>query len=258
MEVRKGNIMDKYEIPTLKKACEILTNITESGMATSCLEISRETGISRTTVMRILETFTTNGFLAKDGKKYKIGDALIKVGNIASLRSNIGEIAFPYLKKLTDITGETSHIGILSGEKILIAKVCESPLALHAASRAGSLVDIHCSGTGKVLLAELWKKDTSFIKKIKLTKRTQNTLTNIRALQKEIKSILDCGYAIDDEEYHDSIRCLAVPVRYSNDVIASLGITAPAVRFEKKLAPKLYKTVSAVANELAQRIASKI
>lgn len=255
----KTNTMSKYKVPTLEKACDILTHITESGISVSCLEISQKMGISRTTAMRILETLVQKGFLIRCDKRYKIGDALIKIGNITSLRANIGKIAFPYLKKLTAITGETSHIGILSGDKILIAKVCVSPLALHVASHEGSLVDIHCSGTGKVILAELYKKDPLFVKKIKFTKRTKNTITNFRTMQKEIKNILDSGYAIDNEEYHDSIRCLAVPIHFSNgDIVASLGITAPAVRFEKKNAPKIYKIISVIADELSQRISSGI
>jgi len=249
--------MSKYNIPNLKRACEILVFTGSSGREMSPLEISRELSIPRTTAVRILETLAEADFLARDGKKYALGPSLTKLGNITALRANIGDIAYPYLKKLTDITGETSHIGILSGDKVLIARVCESPLALHAASRAGSLVDMYCSGTGKVLLADLYSKDRNYIKKIRFQKRTKNTISSVKALQKDLEASLARGYTLDDEEYHDSIRCLAVPVKDKvGNTIAALGITAPAVRFEKRFEPKMHALVSSVAKELSARISA--
>ena len=248
--------MDKYEIPNLGRACKMLSFLNASGRSMSCLEISRAMGLPRTTVFRILETFRNAGFLETDGKKYFFGKALVQIGNAARLRVNIGEMSRPFLKKITEQTGETSHIGVLRGDRVLIAKICESPLALHAASREGSIVELHCSGTGKILLAEIFAKEPGFIKSLKLERRTKNTITSLSELKRELKMVLSNGYSLDDEEYHDSIRCMAVPLHGPDgELLASLGITAPAVRFQKKDIPKFYSLLSSVSKEFSSKIA---
>ncbi len=249
---------DKYTIPNLKRACEILSFLRKNHGAMSYAEIASALEFPRTTVLRILETLVDANYLSRTvDKKYALGENLVTLANMEALRANIGDIAFPFLKKITELTGETSHIAILSGDKVLIAKVCESSLALHAASKAGTFVDAHCSGTGKVLLAFCAKKNPSLIKKIKLTKRTKQTITNVSQLNAELAITEKRGYSLDNEEYHNSIRCMAVPVQnLAGEVIAAIGITVPAIRFPDKIIPKLYEILSDEASALRDRLSS--
>jgi len=247
--------MAEYIIPNLKNACRILSHLGQSTRALSCVEISKTLNLPRTTVLRIMETLASERFVDKDDNKYVLGSELVNLGDCSLARVNLLNLAETYLARITEITGETSHLGVYSGNKVLIAKVCESPLPLHAASRAGAVVDMYCSGTGKVLLAWLVKNDPSFIKKIKQEKRTVNTLVTREALLKDLALITKRGYALDNEEYHVGVRCLAVPVWDKlGGIVGSLGITAPSVRFDKKCNQKMFEKVNAVAVELSRRL----
>lgn len=247
--------MAEYIIPNLKNACKILEFLGHSARALTCLEISRALSLPRTSVMRIMETLASERFVKKEDGKYSIGIALANLGDSSLAQMNLLNFVEPYLAKLTDITGETSHLGVLSGNKVLIAKVCESPLPLHAASRAGAVVDMYCSGTGKVLLAWLSKNDSAFLRKIRFERRTANTITNRESLQKELSLILRRGYAIDNEEYHAGVRCLAVPIYDKlGGIVGALGITAPAVRFDRRSNARMFEIVNAVALELSKRL----
>ncbi len=247
---------EKYTIPNLKRACEILSYLAQNSGEFTREEISKALKFPRTTVLRILETLVDANYVKRaQDKKYAIGDNIISLANELSLRSNIGEFAFPFLKKITEQTGETSHIAIMSGDKVLIVKVCESPLALHAASKSGTLVDSHCSSTGKVLLAELLKKNPKGVKKIKLSKRTKRTITSFAKLNEELILTDKRGYALDNEEYHNSIRCMAVPVKNTDGaIIASIGLTVPAIRFPDEKIKKFFDILSNASLGLTDRL----
>ena len=250
--------MNRYIIPNLKNACRILKYMGSTSRSFTCLEISNALKLPRTSVIRIMETLSDEGFLAKSDGAFALGSALVSLGDCIIARTNLLKLADSYLKKLTDETGETSHLGVPSGAKVLIAKVCESPLPLHAASRAGALVDMHCSGTGKVLLADIFHKDPSFLKKIRLDKRTSNTICASSALEKELALIKKRGYAIDNQEYHVGVRCLAVPLRdASGATVASVGITAPALRFSPSKDKKMFETVRRITAEFEERLGMK-
>jgi Transcriptional regulator len=249
--------MSEYTIPNLKNACRIIFHISECVRPLSAAELSKSLAIPRTSAIRILETLKEQNFLKEDGRKYSLGPAIAEISKRTNVNSSsIADLSAAFLKRLTEISGETSHVGIFSNGKILILKVCDSPKPLHAASRAGVLADIHCSATGKAILAHLSQSSPELLKRVKLTKRTSATIDTAEKLKKNLKTVLDKGYALDDEEYHDHVRCLAAPIFDKNGKIAAaIGITAPSVRFAKSDAPKIGAIVRNIAEEFTARLA---
>ena len=248
-----------YSIPNLKNACKVINYLAEDGRALTYLEVARSLNLPRTTTLRIMETLAEEEFLSKNNRHYKLGQKLADIGECSLSRLKLMDIVEPALARLTNITGETSHFGVQSDNKVWIARVCESPLPLHAASRAGAIVDAHCSGTGKIILADILMKSPDVIKKMKFPKRTKNTITTFSALQKNLKQIIKQGYAIDDEEYHEGVRCLAVPIYDKfKALVGALGITAPANRFTRKDESKIYAIVREVGNEISKKLGLNI
>ncbi len=247
--------MPNYFIPNLKNACKILSFLKTQGRPLNITEISNNLKIPRTTTIRIMETMVSENFAFKEDGKYSLGSELISLGECACARVNVVDLSVKYLAKLTQQTGETSHLGVFSNNKVLIARVCESPQPLYATSRAGTIVEMHCSGTGKILLSELLKVEPNLVKKTKLKKRTHATITNMDEFIKELKQVSKNKYAVDNEEYHVGVRCLAAPiVDKTQTAIAAIGITAPAARFEKKLIPQIAKIVTQIADELSKEL----
>lgn len=247
-----------YTIPSLKNACRILMYIASDGRALSCLDVSRVMKLPRTSVLRMMETLAEESFLVKENGRYSLGSALANLGDCTLSRVNLLSIVEKHLECLTSITGETSHFGVPSQDRVLIARVCESPLPLHAASREGAIVDAYCSGTGKVILASIFERDTDVVSRIKLARRTKKTIVTKVALKRELKEISVRGYAVDDEEYHEDVRCLAVPVRDKlGALVGALGITAPARRFTRQRIPEMYSVVKGVADEISKKLGAR-
>ena len=250
--------MNKYTIPNLKKACDVLKALSKETQGLSLPEISEQLDIPRTTALRILSTFCDEGMTKKVDTRYCLGDSLIRLGLCALAELDIRTICAPVLRDLADKTGETAHLAVLSGDKALILEVCDSPHPLRVASRPGALATLHCSATGKVMIA--FSKNGALeapLEKLELARQTSNTITDIAALHKEMSVIRARGYALDDEEYHTGVRCLAAPVwDAAHNVVAAIGITGTASRFTRDKVAQFSEFVIAAAEDVSRSLGS--
>jgi IclR family KDG regulon transcriptional repressor len=251
--------MDKYRIPNLARACQILKMFGESGGQLSCSQMARRFAMPRTTVLRIVETLRSEGLLQREGTTYSAGAELIRLGLQGFDPVRLRESSAPVLRTLAHATGETAHLAILCGDKALIAEVCDSPAPVSAVRRSGGLDEIHASAPGKVLLAfHPSASQEAFLARIDLFARTPNTLTTRAALRAECARIRRLGFALDDEEYHLGVRCLAAPVRdAAGVVVAAIGITASTATFPKRRIPMMAKSVLSAAEKLSQSLGAK-
>lgn len=223
----------RYDIPNLRKACEVIRVIAGSQHGLSFKELQAQTRIPRTTLMRILETLGHQEFVRqRANRSYLLGNELLRIGLQFSDRLDLRERAAPILQKLALATRSTSHLAVLSGEKSLIVAVQESPERIQAASKPGFLAELHCSSTGKCFLALLWPDPVQWFRDREPVAVTVKTITDPDVFASEMEKIRQRGYAIDDEEYSIGIRCCAAPVRNaSGTVIAAIGVTAPSSQF---------------------------
>jgi len=115
---------------------------------------------------------------------------------------------------------------------------------------------MHCSSTGKIFLSYLYADQlATHLGRKTLPARTAHTLVDIPSLQAMTERVLQDGFAVDDREYDENIRCLAAPVfNLDQQVIAALGVTSPLTRFTKNRIPALAKLVVGAAQKLSERL----
>jgi DNA-binding IclR family transcriptional regulator len=83
----------------------------------------------------------------------------------------------------------------------------------------------------------------------------KNTITSIDDLFKELEKIRKQGYAIDNEEYYEGVRCVAAPIRAGGKIVAALSITGSIFtmtmeRINNELKTMLLKTTERISNEM--------
>jgi len=246
----------RYVIPNLRNACQILKLLGRHPHGLKAAEIARMVKVPVTSTLRIMATMHLEGLVRKDNGRYELGPVLIPLGNATLAGTEIRELALPILERLTADTDETSHLAIPCDDRALILAVQDSMHPLRAASRPGFLADLNCSSTGKIFLSYMHAdRLPEVIEEQELIARTPRTLTTFAALRDEAVLTRERGYSLDDEEYHRGVRCLAVPVFGSdNNVVAAVGITASTVRFTPDRIPEIATRVQAAADELAQLI----
>jgi IclR family acetate operon transcriptional repressor len=248
-----GASSERYVIPNLKNACRVLKLLREHPAGLKAADLARALGIPVTTTMRIATTLQLEGLVQKIDGRYALGPVLIYLGNAALAGTDIRRIALPILKQLAADSSETAHLAVPCNERSLIIAVEESPHPLRVASSVGFLTDLHSSSTGKVFLAYVFNKQYAQFKAAESPyKHTEHTLTRRSEIEREIERIRARGYAVDDEECHIGVRCVAAPI-YSptGSVLAAIGTTASTVRLTEKRLPEMASKVIAAANEVS-------
>jgi len=244
------------EVRSLARGLLILRKLAENPDGVSVTEIADEFEIDKSSASRILQTLSTYGFSEKDPitQRYLFGPQIVRLSRFALTRMPLRETAKPYLHQLVEQTGECAHLAILAQGKALYIDQEDSPNPLSVSSGVGTLSPLHCTALGKVLLAF----GNAPIPK-NLETYTVRTITDPITLQLQLEAIRNQGYAVDDEEHHPGVRCIAIPVYDFRDrCVAAIGVSGPTSRMTLEALPTLVNKVTQVGDELNKRLGFKV
>jgi len=247
-------------IQSLHRALDILESIVEKDEI-GVTELSKELGLPKGTVHRLVVTFEDRGYVKQDLKngKYRYGVKLLELGGTAFSKLELRKVAAPILQELVAKTNETVHLVILDKDEVVYIDKLEGTETLRSHSRIGYRSPLHCTGVGKVLLAYLPDEEINrIIKNRGLTRYTANTITDEVQMKLELKKIREQGYSTDNEEHELGIRCVAVPVwDYTDQVVSALSITIPSIRMSEERMRCLIEIVKKAGADLSTRLGHK-
>lgn len=236
----------------------VLRTLAQSNSGMTLTQIARITRLSESTVFRILLTLTDEGVVERDssgGHRYYIGLQLFQLGTSVVQRMGIGPAETLLMEELARATGETVNLGILHGHTVMYLHKIESENMLRASLVAGSTVPLHCSGTGKTLLAYLEPQvRAELLRSCVLEPRSLNTIVDTEVLEAELERIRDRGYAVDDLEFAPDIRSVAAPVSdaFGRNTMA-IAVAGPASRISRERAHQLSSLVISTAQQMSVR-----
>ncbi len=238
---------EAYIVRSVEKALQILRSFSFKSPTLSMTELSKTTGLNKTTVLRILRTLQKHNFVktvSEDGK-FTVGVEVYKLGSVFFENLDLEKQARPHLTKLANELKNTIHLCVLDEDKALYLDKIESDeqtVRIMTSKKGGHALP-YCTAVGKVLLAfQPEAKKESILANLELRRFTKNTITNTNALKKELNEIQKKGYALDLEEREDDVVCIAAPVRNMNgDVIASVSISGLAHQVPRKILEGTYK-----------------
>ena len=115
---------------------------------------------------------------------------------------------------------------------------------------------MHATGVGKLLLLNYSEAQFEALeKKFGLTKYTDNTITTLEELKREITQVMKQGYALDNEECEEGVKCIAVPVRnYTGEVTAGISLSAPVTRLDKVRTEQIISYLKNVSAEASKEL----
>ena len=246
-----------YQVPAVERALDILEYLVRGGEA-SFTEIYTELGLPKSSAYQILYTLEDRGYLRRTGDtgKYVLGLKLFEMGTKAASLVDVRAEAIPVLRRLVEQTGETCNLGVLDGsEGVYLAKV-EGNRPVRLNSWEGKRMPLHCTSIGKALLA--WQKPETLerlLSRIRLTKYTDETITDRAGLLENLELIRKRGWALDDQENESHIRCVAAPVvNVEGDVLAAISISGLATQFDGQYLLDLAEKVVAACRQLSCKL----
>ena len=224
---------DQAEKSPVLKALRMLSHVARSHAPIALADLSRALNLPKPTSYRLARTLELAGFVQRDPltRRYIVGSGFEDVA-LSALRHGAGHGARRLLMdELAERIGARINIAVLKSGKLLFVEWVESTSPLRVDLKPEVQVPVHCSASGKLMLAfgpdEL---SESFFRSAPFKPLTKNTLTTAKALQRELAEIRRRGYSEDNEEFLPGVCCLAVPVRNaSGDVVAGLAAMAPTM-----------------------------
>ncbi len=241
--------------PVVVKAFALVEAILAANRPLTLSELSEALDRPKQTIHRTARQLEDYGFLYREPgrERYTIGGRLFNVSKQVLGWQMRAAPRHATLGRLVSDVGETCNVGIMDGDAILYLDRVESNFPLRAELQPGSRVPLHCTGLGKLLLAHLpGRTRKRVLERLKLDRYTDHTITDRDTLSKECDRIRKQGYAINDQEYHDGIISVAVPVHAENgNTISGLAIHAPAARLSIENAVALVPRLKPYADEIA-------
>ncbi len=214
-------------------------------------------GLAKSTVHRLASTLVEYDILEQNREtgKYRLGLALFELGTLVRRHMDVASQAQGEIHTLAEASGETVQLAILDHLSVLYIRVRESRQAVRMSSGLGSRAPAHCTSVGKALIAYQPADVVKQIVELGLKRYTPNTITDPAALAQELASIRSKGYAIDDEEIEEGLRCIAAPIRdHTGQVVAAISVAAPVQRMSKKNVQTAIPSVVAAATSVSRRM----
>lgn len=260
MVQRKRSPVQPTTVKAVEHCLHLIDALSGNEQARGVTELSGDLRLAKSTVYRLLQTLVGHGYAVQDPStgRYHLGLKFLELGALVSDRLSIRMIAQPHLQRLMEATNETVHLGLLEGHEVVYADKIECSQTIRMYSRVGRRSPLHCTALGKALLAYQAEATLQDILRAGLRRRTARTITTPRTLRAELQQVREVGYASDDEEFEEGLRCFAAPVRdHTKAVVASVGIAGPAARIGSGRSPELIKLVREAAEAVSSALGYK-
>src|SRR6202034_1560705 len=204
--------LDRESAPSvLWKAFDVLGSFSQSRRALTLSEISRGSGLPKSTVHRILTMLLEVKAVERVGPRYRMGLSIFAMGT-CSAEVALRDVALPYLERLRRTTGQTVHLAVLDSCDVVYLEKLVSPSSPPTPAVVGGRLPAHATGIGKALLAfspdgarRPDKLDGM------LPARTTATMTCPAALRQCLQEVRELGVATDRGEAAGGLACVAAP-----------------------------------------------
>jgi IclR family acetate operon transcriptional repressor len=224
----------------------------------SLTSIAQRAGIAASTAHRILATLNAAGFVQCDEARggYLIGMKAFKIGSAFLRNRKLVDVGRGVMRDLMSASGETTNLGIENDGTVVFVAQLESHHAIRAFHRPGARGPMHASSLGKAILAWLPETEvTKILHRVGLQKLTDRTIVDPEALFAELALTRERGWAVDDQEKAEGMRCAGATVFNEHaEVIGALSVSGPAVRMTHERLGELGPLVKRAAADLTDRV----
>lgn len=237
----------KNPIQVAEKLFQVIEALADNGPM-GIMDLSSSLGFHKSTTHRLVTSLQFMGYIRQEEEslKYMLSFKFLEIGSKILDQTNVASLIHPSLRKLSEQTGETVHLVRREGTEAVYIDKAESKVgSIRMVSRVGNRVPLYCSGVGKALLAELDDEEVRAVWDASEVKRlTAYTITSFEELMERVEMVRKNGYAIDNEENEEGVRCIAVCLKdYHKEPVYALSISAPVSRMSDERLQELKEAV---------------
>jgi DNA-binding IclR family transcriptional regulator len=237
-------------VQSVQTAVDIVEYLREVGEA-GVTELATALDCSKGTVHSHLATLLENEYVVRRGDRYGLSLKLLDLGEFVKSRIDIYDVVTDELDDLAAETGEVAQFATEEHGRAVYLDKARGEQAVNTASTVGKREYIHCISLGKAMLAHLPEERVEgIVDRHGLPAQTPNTITDRETLFAELETIRERGYAVDDEEKIEGVRCVAAPLT-DDGVVGAISISGPSSRmdgerFREELPRKLLRWANVI------------
>ena len=259
MATDEQNVKASSSNQSTEKALAIIEYLASCGMPVRLNELSSALKLNSSTTLRFLTTLQNRGYVYQDPStsKYSLTYKICRLANKLSANMELQSVTHPYLIALTEIFQESACVSVEQNMEMVYVDVMSGPgKTLMGMQKVGNTSPMHSTGNGKLLLLNYTEEQIDrLIAKRGLRRFTANTLTDMESLLRRLAEVRRNGFATDEEENENGLRCVAYPIYdYTDKIVAGLSITGPISRITPQLMQEKGHYLQEAAQEISRRL----
>jgi len=250
-------MVDSNKSTTAMRALEVMEILAEAGRPVSVAEVAEGIRADRSTAYRMLMTLHAAGYVARDAsqKNYQLGYKLLWLSRRLLNGADRADLVNEILRQMADRSGETVHYCALDRDATVLVYRAKGTQLVAVDFQIGDRSPLHCTSIGKALLAY---QDARMVDEVigrGLPRMAINTIVDPGQFRDELRNVRAQGYAYDDREFHDDMRCVAAPVFEKDGACQSgLSFSGPSSRYTDAKLAELRDVALEGARELSLRL----
>ncbi|WP_448608835.1 IclR family transcriptional regulator [Geodermatophilus sp. URMC 60] len=241
---------------SVSRVLDVLEAVAAAGGESSISEIAAACALPVPTIHRLARTLVDRGYMRQlPNRRYVLGARLVPLGEAAGAR--LGAWARPVLESVVAELGESANVATLDRDRVMYVEQVASHHSMRIFTEVGRRVYPHSTGVGKAVLSLLPDEQVrAILLRTGMPAQTAHTITDPDALITALHEIRRVGYAIDEGEQEDGVRCVAVPV-HAATVSMAVSASGPAARMTPDLVARAIPVLTAASRDLAAELSER-
>ncbi|RDI70064.1 IclR family transcriptional regulator [Halopelagius longus] len=246
----------KHPVQTTRKTLRLIEELKRKGPC-GVTELAEDLEMGTSAVHNHLMTLREESYVTKTGDEYRLGLKFLEVGGHTRRSMELYQVAAPEVEALSEETGELAHL-LVEEQGLGVYLMCsKGEKAVDLETYVGLRTYLHTTALGKTILAHLPESRVEeILDRRGLKRETPNSIGTREELYAALETVRERGYAIDDGERVEGLRCVAAPVKTSSgEVLGAISVSAPASRVsDEDLSGRLSEMVLSAANVIELNI----
>jgi IclR family acetate operon transcriptional repressor len=246
----------RNKVQSLDRALEIL-KLLGSEPEMRVTDLARRLEVHKSTVFRLLATLQEHGLVEQNPstERYRLGYGLVRLAGSVVAELDLARTARGVLEQLALRTGETVNLAILQGDQVVNIDQIAAPNLVVNVNWVGKQTPLHATSNGKVLLARLPEDERRRLLSRALPRLTPRTITDPRILEKQLRRVVEEGYAFTLEELEVGLNAVAAPVFAADGrVLAAVSVAGPAYRVTPQRLTELGEMTKDAGEAISRRL----
>lgn len=243
-------------VRSVERAVAILDLLAQGGWRTGA-DVARELQVHRSTALRLLGTLERHALVERDPRtaRYRLGRRLPQLASVVTGEFDLRYVARPVCEQLAGAAGETATLDVLLGDVIVPIEQATASTSVVSVNWLGRRTPVHCTASGKAILAFGPHAVRERLLARPLEKVTQHTITDRSELEAQLADAREAGVAHTHEELELGLDAIAAPVFGADgEVVAALDVSGPSHRLRVGSRPELDRLTSEGAADLSRRL----